>query len=479
MKLSKLASSGIKWASVSQVSKQVIQYVTTIIFVSLLEPTDFGLIAMAMVVIGFLEIFKDLGTSSAIIHLTETSKELLSSIFYVNIFFGLFISTMILIFSPLISEFYNNSNLISILNVLTISFFLSSLSIVQKSLLEKELSFNKISMIEVFSGFVGAISGIFLAFYNYGVWSLVFQSIINNLLLSLLFWINCNWKPSLLFKFKSIVTIVKYSSNLIGYNIFNYFVRNVDYLLIGKYLGDKELGYYYIAYKIMLYPVSNISVVISRVMFPIYSKIKDDLPRFRDIYLKIGNSIALITFPLMLLLFGANDLVAEVFFGKSWNFDLIAKLILILAPVGLVQSIASTTGSIYQATGKTDWMFRWGILSGIVYVSGFFIGIQYGVIGVALSYLVTTFLLLYPVFSIPFKIISLKFLTFIRSFVKIFIAAAVMIIIIYLLKYLIIGNIQSVLKLSIIFTIAVLTYSSIIFLIFKNQILEIVTILKS
>ena len=479
MKLSKLAASGIKWTSVSQVSKQIIQYVTTIILASLLDPTDFGLIVIAMVVIGFLEIFKDLGTSAAIIHSNETSNELLSSIFYANVFFGLLISVLILLFSSIIGDFYNNNNLIPVLNVLAISFFISSISIVQKSILEKDLKFGRISIIELFSACIGAATGIVFALSGYGVWSLVFQSILNNFLISILFWIYCKWRPSLLFRIRSFTSIIKYSSNLIGYNILNYLVRNVDYILIGKFLGDKELGHYYIAYKIMLYPVSNISSVISRVMFPVYSKVKFDLSRFRTIYTKVGNTIALITFPLMFGLFSISNPFANLFFANNWESGLIGKLLMILAPVGLIQSVASTTGSIYQATGRTDLMFRWGIVSGVIYVGGFVIGVNYGVTGVAISYLVSTLILLFPVFAIPFKIIDLRIKYFGSSFIRIFIASIIMIGLIYLVRASNFFNTDNIFQFVVFILIAFLGYSMTIMLIYRKHIFEILTILKS
>jgi len=479
MELSKLAVSGIKWSSVSQAGKQIIQYITTIMLASILSPTDFGIIAMAMVVIGFLEIFKDLGTSAAIIHIQETTEELLSSIFFTNVFFGLLIAATIILLSPFISEFYNSPKLISVLNVLAIGFFISGFSIVQKSVMEKELKFNKISIIELLSALIGAITGLILALNDFGVWSLVFQSLVNNFFLSFLYLIICNWKPSLKYRFNSIVKIFKYSSNLIGYNIFNYWVRNADYLLIGKFLGDKDLGHYYIAYKIMLYPVNNISVIISRVMFPIYSRIQSNLQRFRDIYMKVGNSIAFITFPLMLGLISTSNLIAKIFFANNWNTGVISQLIIILAPVGLIQSIASTTGSIYQATGRTDWMFKWGIFSGVIYVGGFVIGVNYGITGVAISYLITTFILLYPVFAIPFKIIQQKFIVFINSFLKIIISSIIMSVLIYLFRYLILFNLDYIEQLVLLILIGLLGYLTFMILMDRKRITDFYSIITS
>jgi len=439
MKLASLAVKGLKWSSISRFGRQLIQYVTTLILAFLLSPEDFGLIAIAFIIIGFLDIFKDLGTSSALIYIDNPSRNLLSSVFWVNVFFGIAISTLIFLTAPLVADFFSNSQSISVLKVLSISFTISSFGIVQKALLEREFKFDLLARSELLSVLGGSAIGITLAFVGYGVWSLVIQALVSALLFTIFLWLSGKWKPELHFSLDEIKTVFEYSLNLLGYNVFNYFVRNMDYILIGKYLGERELGHYYLAYRIMLYPVQNISLVVSRVMFPIYSRIKEDNSRFGKIYSKVAVAIALITFPLMAIIMGVNDIFASVLFSVKWDTDLLALLLVILAPVGMIQSIATTTGSIYQAKGKTDWMFRWGVLTGFIVVGGFVIGLNWGVVGVAVSYLVTTILLLYPVFAIPFKLIGLRFGNFIRSFSSVAIFCVTLLTVIIGLKYILSG----------------------------------------
>jgi PST family polysaccharide transporter len=440
MNIAKDAVKGVKWVSVSQLGRQIIQYTTTIILVAFLTPSDFGLMAMAMVIIGFLEIFKDLGTAAAIIQNQNLTDESLSSIFWVNVGFGALVSILVFLAAPLGAEFYNNYKVENILKVLSISFIISAYGIVHKKLLEKQLKFELLAKIELIGVTIGAVVGITLALFEFGVWSLVFQSLSIPIITTSLFWILNNWKPKIFFSYSRIKPIISYSLNLMGYNVFNYFVRNADYLIIGKYLGERELGHYYLAYKIMLYPLRNISLVVSRVLFPIYSRIQNDNKRFRKIYTKVANAISFLTFPLMIGVFTLSDLFTVTFFNDKWDTALLALLLMILAPVGLIQSIATTTGSIYQAKGKTDWMFRWGILSGLIYISGFIIGLNWGVIGVAISYLMSSIILLYPVFAIPFKLIELNFMNFIKVFANVFFISLIMGIVVVIGKeFLILG----------------------------------------
>ena len=190
MKLSRKALKAVKWSSISQFSRQIIQYLTTLILANILSPNDFGLIALALVITGFIEIFKDLGTSSALIYLNEVNELLISSIFWFNIILGFFFTLLIFLSSNLISSFFNSEDVVSILRVLSIVFIISGFSILPKTLLERELQFNKLALVEIVSVIVGSSTGIILAYLGFGVWSLIFQILANNLVFTILVLIN-------------------------------------------------------------------------------------------------------------------------------------------------------------------------------------------------------------------------------------------------------------------------------------------------
>lgn len=479
MQLKKDAVKGVKWASASQLGRQIIQYTTTIILAALLTPSDFGLMAMAIVIVGFLEIFKDLGTAAAIIQNQNLSEESLSSIFWVNVGFGLLVAIIVFLAAPLGADFFNNVKIENILKVLSISFIFSSFGTVHKKLLEKELKFDSLAKIELVGVAIGAVVGISLALLEFGVWSLVLQSLSIVVITTSLLWIMNSWRPIFFFSYLKIKPIISYSLNLLGYNVFNYFVRNTDYLLIGKYLGERELGHYYLAYKIMLYPLQNVSLVVSRVLFPIYSKIQNDNERFRKIYTKVANAISFLTFPLMIGVFALSDIFAVTFFNDKWDTALLALLLMILAPVGLIQSIATTTGSIYQAKGKTDWMFRWGVISGVIYVTGFFIGLNWGVIGVAVSYLIASIILLYPVFAIPFKLIELKVLEFTIIFKESTLISAILLFVLLLLKFFLVNILVPELLFAILIIIGLIVYAFSMKILGANKLKELISLIKS
>ena len=434
MSLKESAVSGLKWTTTAKIGQQVLQFTTLIILARLLLPEDFGLMASAMVVIGFVNVFRDLGLSAALIQKQNLSDELFSSVFWLSVTTGLIMMVALIIFSPYIANFYNVNTLVPILQVLSLSFLFSGLSAVQQALLEKELKFKTISKIELFATSLAAVTGITMAILKFGIWSLVLQNLVFAFTVSSLFWIRLSKRPKFFFKWREIKSIYNFSANLAGFNILNYFVRNADYILIQKFLGEQQLGYYTLAYRLMLFPLKNITSVMTRVMFPLLSKIQSDNKRFRHIYLKLVNTISLLTFPLMLGLVAVSDNFVIVVFGAKWQP--VTTLVLILAPLGLLQSIYTPAGIIYQAKGRTDWWFRWGLFTGVLFVTAFWIGLEWGIIGVALAYLIVNVITFYPGLAISFKLIELKVSNFIFSFSKNIIISLAMFIIVLCSKYL-------------------------------------------
>ena len=405
MSLKQASISGVKWSSISQVSRQIMQLVTTAVLARLLSPSDFGLVGMATIVIGFVGIFRDLGTSSAIIQRKNISDSLINSLFWINVVFGLLAMVILLVVAPLVANFYQEPRVTLVLRVLSFTFLMSGISILQKAILERNLAFNTSAKIEISAVVAGSLLGISTAVMGWGVWSLVTQSLAVVSLTTILLWTVSKWQPKLAFSWEEVQEVSNYSLNLTAFSIFNYFARNADYILIGRFLGSQDLGYYTLAYRLMLYPLQNVSAVIGRVMFPALSKLQDDNARFSFAYLKMSSTIALISFPLMVSLWALAKPFILTFFGQQWQPVIL--LLMILAPVGMSQSIMTTVGIIYQVKGRTDWLFRWGIGAGMLIIIAFLIGLQWGIVGVAAAYAIASLGLIYPSFAIPFRLINL------------------------------------------------------------------------
>ncbi len=471
------AHSGIFWSALSRIIIHIFQIITLIILARLLVPAEFGLITSSVVVIGFLNIFKDLGISAAIIQRQEVNDEFLSSIYWVVLTVGIVMNILLYFLAHPIAEFYNAEELTSILKVLSFTFPITSATIMHQTLLEKELKFKKIAIYETTAVIVGSVCAITLAFMGFGVWSLVIQSLANATTLSLILWLKSSFKPKLVFSFPEIKSIYNFSANLSGFNIVNYFVRNADYVLIQKYLGQEQLGYYNIAYRMMLYPLQNITAVFSRVMFPLYSKLQSDNPKVREMYIKLANNIALISFPLMLWITASSDVLIKALLGEKWLQTI--PLLIILAPIGMIQSVYTPAGTIFKAKGRTDIWFRWGLVTGVIFIAAFVIGLKWGIYGVAIGYLIANLITIYPGFLIPFKLIDLHVGYFLMSFGKTFIISICMFILIYLIKILLINHLTSVELFIVLILSALLFYIPVSFKFNRKNVEEFLTITKA
>lgn len=420
--LRKKTVKGITWTVISQISRLLINLVVTAILARLLDPDDFGLIAMVVVFTSFFWLFNDMGLSSAVIHKREVNNEELSSAFWVNLLEGLIVTVIFVALAPVIAGFYEKSILKPMVMVLSVTFAISSAGMIQQAIFSIKMDFRKLAIIEITASASGGVTAIVMAATGFGVWSLVAQSLVLCFVLAALLFFLSDWKPSFIMKWKPIKGFLGYGLPLMGFNFLNYFSRNLDNLLIGKYLGSVQLGYYDVAYKSLLFPLQNISTVIGKVMFPALTHLEEDKDRIRSAYTLATRYVALITFPLMAGIAILAPQIVLVVLGPKWERAIF--LMRVLALVGAFQSLTYTVGWLYLSQGKTKIMFIFGSISIIFYAGSFIIGLNWEVEGVAVAYAIAYTVLFYPYFAIPFRFIDMKFWHYIKQFRTVFFATS-------------------------------------------------------
>jgi PST family polysaccharide transporter len=432
MYLKDQAIAGIEWTAGARVAKLILQFIISVILARLLSPKDFGLIGMIVVFTGFAALFSEMGLGAALIQRKVIEERHLSSIFWLNIAVGLILTCIFFAAAPLISKFYNEPRLKIITMLVSVNFFLSSFKAVQFSILSRSMDFRKLAVIETTTMFIAGAFAITLALIGYGVWSLAWQMIITTIIGVILFWFFTDWRPRFQFDKNAVKELLGFSGNLLGFNVFNYWARNVDNLLVGKFISSTGLGIYSKAYGLMLMPLSQISSTLGRVIFPSLSKSQDDEVLTKRIYLKTIGAIALLTLPMMTGLFVVADSFVLALLGPKWE-DVIPVL-RVLCLVGITQSIGTTVGWIYSSQGRTDLMFRWGMVAGTIGITSFITGICIGsVIAVAYCYAMANILLFYHNFAIPGKLINMTFSEVLRCVSGKFVCALLMSAGVYLL----------------------------------------------
>ena len=405
MSLAQRAAAGARWSVVSVAGRRVVTIVTSLVLARLLAPTDFGTMAMAVVFTGFVELVRELGTGAAIVRAEDPDDNLLSSLFWLNLAVGLAAGAALLLAAPLAAGMFREPRLVSLLRALAVTPVLAAVSIVSASLLARELRFRRLALVEVGGASAGGVVGIVLALRGYAVWSLVWQSLSGALAISIGTCIAAGWRPRLRFRPPAVRNVLAYSADITGTNVLTYIIRNADSVLIGRYLGAQSLGLYDLAFRVMMSSLQVVSAAFSRALFPVYVRFGTDYRRIGAAYLKVTATIALLVLPVIVGVGGVAEPFVAAVFGPSWAGA--APLLLILAPLGALQALGTSVNNIYQAVRRTDLLLRWSIVSGLVLVAGFAVGLRWGVTGVAACYTIVSFALAYFLFKIPLALVGL------------------------------------------------------------------------
>ena len=384
MSLKEKTLKGLSWSFASQIGKQLTQFFVTAALARSLTSEDFGLIGMATVFVGLFTLLNERGLSAALIQNQRSTQTHSSSVFWFNLALGGLLTLLGVSVASCVAKFYHRDELKLIFSILSFNFLIASLAIVPRAMLTKTMNFKKLSVLETLALAIGGGTGVALAFNGFGFWSLVAQSLVYNAALVILFWSFSHWKPSFIFSSNAIRELSKFSSHLTLSAILNYISRNIDYLLIGKLLGAGPLGYYTLAYKLMMYPLQNICWVISKVMFPALSRIQNNKPKVQEAYLKITKGVSLITFPALCGLLVATPEFITVVFGAKWLPA--SNLIRILCVCGMIQSFVTAQSDILLSQGRTDLQLKLGTFGMLFSVLGISIGVRWGIHGVAFGY---------------------------------------------------------------------------------------------
>lgn len=384
------ALNGISWSLADKAVSQGVGFVINILLARLLLPKDFGLLGMVVVVIGFAAIFQNFGLGSAIVQKKDLTNEDLNSVFWFNLMMGVGLTALIYFSAPLIAAYYGIPGLQPIGELLSLTYFISALNVVQISLLRRKMDFRRIFIVNASATLISGGIAVFLALTGWGVWSLVWKMLIFSIVTNIVLWVSSNWRPALSWSKDSLSQIMKFSLPLLGTQSLNYWVRNADNLLIGKYLGDNALGFYNQSYRIMLIPVSQISGVVSSVLFPSLAQIHDDRKRIKAIYLKVTKILSFITFPMMFGLCALAEPFVLNVLGTKWMP--MVFVLQCLSVVGAFQSLGTLSGNVFMALDKTSYQFKVGLFPKFLQIGGILTGLSYGINGVAFCYMCSVLL---------------------------------------------------------------------------------------
>lgn len=378
--------SGLKWNTMSVVATKSTDFIVMLILARLLVPEAYGIVGMAMLVVGMLEVVSDMGLYNALIQrkeddLTETRY---SSAFWFLLTISLtFVLCFYFFISPAGASFYNEPRLVPILNALSIYLFFNISSIIPRVILTRKLNFKTLVTITFLGTAISSAVAIIMALVGFGVWSLVAKYIVGSGVILASYWLKVGWRPSFVFQKSVLIDMAGYSTFTQLNGILHFFRKNLDYLIIGKLVSSHMLGIYTLAFMLSLTLKSQLYSIFNKVFFPVYSKLQDNPEQIKKYYLQTMRMTAIVTFPISIVFIGLAEEIILFFFGDAWLEA--AQPLRVLSVASMIFAISGTPAEVLKGIGKPSISFYLNTLNTfVVALPLIYFGQKYfGIVGVA------------------------------------------------------------------------------------------------
>ena len=368
----------------SQGFKFVINMAATVVLARLVTPQDYGLIGMVLVLTGFVALFKNLGLSAATVQRAEINSQQVSTLFWVNVAVSVVLMLLTAALAPVVALFYHEPRLTWITMAFAAGFLFSGLVVQHEALMKRQMRFLPLAVAEIVSLAAGLTVAIVLAWRGAGYWALVANQLVSGAVYALSIWVACRWRPGPPVRNSGVRSMLAFGGSLTGFGFFNYFSRTLDNLLIGRVWGAQQLGLYAKAYQLLLLPIDQLSSPLDGVALPALSRLVDEPERYRQVYLRILEKIAMFSMPGVALMIGTSDWLVQVMLGPQWSET--ARIFALLGIVGLVEPVSNTAGWLLISQARTRHLVQWGIIDGALSIISIVIGLPWGAVGVAASF---------------------------------------------------------------------------------------------
>ncbi len=399
--LKRKAVRGGAFTFASQWTRFVLRIASIAVLSRLLTKDDFGLVAMVTAFTGFASLFADAGLTQAAMRARELSREQASSLFWINLGVATVVAAVVALASPLIAIFYDREQLVGIASIASVSLILAALGAQHIAMLQRELRFGKLAIVETSGQLAGVLLAIVAAWLGAGYWALVVQAVAMSAVTSTAAWIASGWRPARPGIAPGTKSLLFTGSHLSGTEVLNYIGLNSDAVILGRAAGEGPLGEYSRAQSLLMMPLTQIIGPFTKVAVPLLSRVQDQPERFARAYYRMCAMVALVSTPLIaLLMVGARDIVL-IMLGPG--FAEAATLFQILAIAAWGMPIAATATWVAIASGQTALLFWRNLVRVTIVIAAYLIGVRWGATGIAVAYVITTHLLRLPMLWWTFR----------------------------------------------------------------------------
>ncbi|OKZ73778.1 MAG: lipopolysaccharide biosynthesis protein [Clostridium sp. 26_22] len=434
--------SNLIWRFAERSGAQLVSFIVSIVLARILMPEDYGTIALVTVFITIMQVFVDSGLGNALIQKKDADDIDFSTVFYTNIIFCIVLYIIIFLCAPLVAKFYNNESLTAITRVLGITILISGIKNVQQAYVSRNLIFKKFFFATLFGTLGAACVGIIMAINGFGVWALVTQQLFNLTVDTVVLWFTVKWRPKKLFSFKRLKELFSYGWKLLASSIIDTVYNNIRQLLIGKIYSSSDLAFYNKGKQIPELIVYNINSSIDSVLLPTMSKEQDNKEKVKNMTRRAIKTSVFIMAPLMMGLAFTSNNVIEILLTDKWAFSV--PYLCVFCITFMFYPIHTANLNAIKAMGRSDLFLKLEIIKKIVGIVLLLITMRISVMAMALSLLISG-LLSQIINSWPNKkLLGYSYIAQLKDILPSIILAIIMGIIVYLVNFL---NLSTILTL--------------------------------
>lgn len=376
-------ASGVRWGIIISIATQVARIVFLVALMRLLGPESYGIVAQAALIITVAQIFVHFGLGVSIVQRPVLDPGDVGTAFWLSIGVGFLLSALMLVSASHLAAFFRTEELTVVFRVLPVALFLKAIASVPTALLTRDMRFHNLAVAEITSTFISGVLAVGAAALGAEYWALVTQTITYEAIYMLLTMHICGL-PNLSWSTAAAVRLWSMSSRVMGADLVNYVSDQSDKFFIARFLGPMPLALYSLGFRVLQLTLSVLAQT-ARFALPTFARLQDEPERLVRAFLNVMQSLALVVCPSMTLAILLAPLAVPLVFGDAWA-DAIIPLQFIAA-MTIQYVLGGLMGPLTIAVGRADWEFRWSVVTMLVALVVFPIGLEWGIAGVAVSYL--------------------------------------------------------------------------------------------
>lgn len=460
MSLRQKAARGVFWSATRLWGAQASNLLVFLILSRLLGPEAFGLVALASVFTALFQIFVDQGFSAAIVQATRLDRVHLDTAFWTSMLIGVLLTLAGIASSGLVAAFFREPQLAPVVSLLSLNFLFLALNGTQQAILQRDLAFKKLAARTLIAKAIGGGVSVAMALAGCGVWSLVAESLVGNLIAVVVLWRASAWRPGFNVAFGPFKEMFAFGIHIVGGKLLEYLSRRSDDLLIGYVLGVTALGYYSVAYRLLLIMTYLLTRASNSVAFPTFARLKDDPERMRRAFYTVSRLTVLVAFPAFLGVAALAPELITVLFGATWAPS--APVMQVLALMGILHALLAFNYSVIVAAGKPAWRLALLAIQAVANVIAFALAVRWGIVAVAAAYVLVGYLLAPLSLLAVHRLITIDWKRYLGHYLAPLPGALVMVAVVAGLSYALPAGTTALMQLLVCIPVGVITYLGII-----------------